>query len=240
MRRLTAPSRAESWLGHAIEIPAAALVVGEVVVLLAGVIMRFIFNSPIPWADELASILFLWLANLGAAVALRRGSHMRTTALVSRWSPRAQAWAETLAIAAPCLSCNRRSFESPANATPILPRPASLSAARKRSGSVNSSIAKSSAAITNCISGWETIRTIGTRGGPGGRHWFRTTGGRIRGTTGRSRSRTSMRSPLDLTDRVIQLANGSTGGGSPSSPSSSAAPSAAPPRATAPAGRTKP
>ena len=95
--------RAEAWLGHAIEVPAAALVVGEVVVLLAGVIMRFVFNSPIPWADELASILFLWLANLGAAVALRRGTHMRTTALVSFLSPRGKAWAEALAIAAPCL-----------------------------------------------------------------------------------------------------------------------------------------
>ncbi len=95
--------RAEEWLGHLVEVPAAALVVGEVLVLLAGVISRFVFNSPIPWADELASILFLWLANLGAAVALRRGTHMRTTALVSFWSPRAQAWAETLAVAAPCL-----------------------------------------------------------------------------------------------------------------------------------------
>lgn len=97
------PARAEAWLGHAIEVPAAALVVGEVIVLLAGVIMRYIFDSPLPWADELASILFLWLANLGAAVALRRGTHMRTTALVSRWSPRAQGWAEVLSIAAPCL-----------------------------------------------------------------------------------------------------------------------------------------
>jgi len=97
------PARAEAWLGHLIEVPAAALVVGEVAVLLAGVVMRFVFNSPIPWADELASILFLWLANLGAAVALRRGTHMRTTALVSRWSPRAQAWGEALAVAAPCL-----------------------------------------------------------------------------------------------------------------------------------------
>jgi tripartite ATP-independent transporter DctM subunit len=96
-------TRVEAWLGHVIEVPAAALVAGEVVVLLAGVISRFIFNSPIPWADELASILFLWLAMLGAAVALRRGTHMRTTALVSFWSPRAQAWAETLAVAAPCL-----------------------------------------------------------------------------------------------------------------------------------------
>src|SRR2546423_10696778 len=96
-------ARAEQWLGHLIEVPAAILVVGEVLVLLAGVIMRFVFNTPTPWADELASIRFLWLANLGAAVALRRGTHMRTTALVSRWSPRAQAWAEALAIAAPCL-----------------------------------------------------------------------------------------------------------------------------------------
>jgi tripartite ATP-independent transporter DctM subunit len=97
------PLRLERWVGLAIEVPAAALVVGEVAVLLAGVIMRFVFDSPLPWADELASILFLWLANLGAAVALRRGTHMRTTALVSRWSPRARAWAETLAVAAPCL-----------------------------------------------------------------------------------------------------------------------------------------
>jgi tripartite ATP-independent transporter DctM subunit len=97
------PARAENWLGHFIEAPAAVLVVGEVAVLLAGVIARFVFDAPIPWADELASILFLWLANLGAAVALRRGTHMRTTALVSRWSPRAQSWAEALAIIVPCL-----------------------------------------------------------------------------------------------------------------------------------------
>ncbi|UWE17563.1 TRAP transporter large permease [Herbaspirillum huttiense] len=96
-------ARLENWLGLAIEIPAAALVVGEVVVLLAGVIMRFIFNNPIPWADELASILFLWLANLGAAVALRRGTHMRTTVLVGFMSERGKAWAEALAIIAPCV-----------------------------------------------------------------------------------------------------------------------------------------
>jgi tripartite ATP-independent transporter DctM subunit len=95
--------RLEAILGLCIEIPAAALVVGEVMVLLAGVIMRFVFNHPLPWSDELASILFLWLANFGAAVAMRRGTHMRTTALVSRWRPRAQAWGETLAIAAPLL-----------------------------------------------------------------------------------------------------------------------------------------
>jgi len=96
-------ARMETWLGHFIEIPAAVLVVGEVAVLLAGVVMRFVFNSPLPWADELASILFLWLANLGSAVALRRGMHMRTTALVSRWSETARSRAETLAVVIPIL-----------------------------------------------------------------------------------------------------------------------------------------
>jgi tripartite ATP-independent transporter DctM subunit len=96
-------ARLENWLGRAIEIPAAALVVGEVGVLLAGVVMRFIFSNPIPWADELASILFLWLANLGAALALRRGTHMRTTVVVGFLSERGKAWAEALAIIAPCL-----------------------------------------------------------------------------------------------------------------------------------------
>ena len=40
------------------------------------------FHQPLVWSDELASILFLWLSMLGAVVALRRGEHMRMTALV--------------------------------------------------------------------------------------------------------------------------------------------------------------
>jgi outer membrane protein len=49
------------------------------------------------------------------------------------------------------------------------------------------------------------------------------------------------RSDLDLTDRVIQLANGSTGGAAPSPASSGSAPSPGAPRAQAPAPRpTKP
>ena len=42
------------------------------------------FHAPLVWSDELASILFLWLAMLGAVVAFRRGEHMRMTALVAR------------------------------------------------------------------------------------------------------------------------------------------------------------
>jgi tripartite ATP-independent transporter DctM subunit len=95
--------RIEQGLARLIEIPAAVAVAAEVVILLAAVTSRFVFNHPIPWADELASIVFLWLANLGAAVALRHGTHMRMTALVGRFSPGLRSVAETLAVAAPLL-----------------------------------------------------------------------------------------------------------------------------------------
>jgi tripartite ATP-independent transporter DctM subunit len=46
-------------------------------------------------------MLFVWLAMLGAVIALRRGEHMRMTALVGKVSPQAQAFLEVVAIAAP-------------------------------------------------------------------------------------------------------------------------------------------
>ena len=98
----TSPNRGDSidrWLRRAVEIPAALAVVAEVVILFVGILARGVFHTPIIWSDELASILFLWLAMLGAAIAVQRGAHMRLSFLVSALSPRAQAWFETLASA---------------------------------------------------------------------------------------------------------------------------------------------
>jgi tripartite ATP-independent transporter DctM subunit len=79
--RLGSVERALAW---ATELPAAMLVVLEVGTLFAGIVARYVFNNPLGWSDELASTLFLWLAMLGAVVALRRGEHMRLTVLVDR------------------------------------------------------------------------------------------------------------------------------------------------------------
>ncbi|WP_377806858.1 TRAP transporter large permease subunit [Azospirillum sp. A29] len=102
------PSGTQSrWLGQLdrgigllVELPAALLVLAEVGVLLVGVIWRYLLHSPIIWSDELASILFLWLAMFGSVVALRRGEHMRMTALVGMLGPRAQAFLDVLAMTA--------------------------------------------------------------------------------------------------------------------------------------------
>jgi tripartite ATP-independent transporter DctM subunit len=96
-------ARIESALGWVVEVPAAVLVVADIVVLLAGVVARFVLHNPLVWSDELASILFLWLAMFGSVVALRRGEHMRMTAIVARLGPGARALMEAVATCA-CLA----------------------------------------------------------------------------------------------------------------------------------------
>lgn len=95
--------RCEQTLGKLVEYPAALLVLADIVVLFSGVVSRYLMHSPLLWSDELASLLFLWLAMLGAVVALRRGEHMRMTALISKTSPQVRALLELVATAA-CLA----------------------------------------------------------------------------------------------------------------------------------------
>ena len=67
---------------------AALLVVAEIVVLFAGVSSRYLFQKPLIWTDELAGILFLWLAMLGAVLAFQRAEHMRMTAIIGMLKPK--------------------------------------------------------------------------------------------------------------------------------------------------------
>src|ERR1700722_16783171 len=99
-RRRPALAEVEHVLGMLVEIPAAILVVAEIGVLFAGVVARYGLHSPLIWSDELASILFLWLAMLGAAVAFRRSEHMRMTAVVASAKPAMRAYLDVFATSA--------------------------------------------------------------------------------------------------------------------------------------------
>ena len=96
----TLAARIDGVLGAIVEIPAAILVAAEIVVLFSGVTARYAFHRPLTWSDELASILFLWLAMLGAVIALRRGEHMRMTALVARLPRAMRPYFDAVAVAA--------------------------------------------------------------------------------------------------------------------------------------------
>jgi tripartite ATP-independent transporter DctM subunit len=92
-------ARVEHALGRTVELIVAVLAGLEVVILFAGVVTRYVFHQPLTWSDELASILFLWLAMLGAVVAFRRSEHMRMAMMVNRASPRMRSFFEALATA---------------------------------------------------------------------------------------------------------------------------------------------
>jgi tripartite ATP-independent transporter DctM subunit len=99
-RRRSFAASLEASLAMLVEIPAALLVVAEIVILFAGVVARYGLHRPLIWSDELASILFLWLAMLGAAVAFRRSEHMRMTAIVASAKPAMRAYLDVVATCA--------------------------------------------------------------------------------------------------------------------------------------------
>ncbi|MGE4372006.1 MAG: TRAP transporter large permease subunit [Xanthobacter sp.] len=97
--------RIEHVLGMLIEIPVAILVAIEIAILFSGVVARYVFHEPLLWSDELASILFLWLAMLGASVAFRRGEHMRMNAISGMVSPAGRAFLDVIAVTAALAFC---------------------------------------------------------------------------------------------------------------------------------------
>ncbi len=93
-------ARIEHGIGRFAELAAGSLVIVETAILFAGVISRYVIQRPFTWSDELASILFLWLAMLGAVVAYRRVEHMRMSALVDGAAPHVRNVLNALALVA--------------------------------------------------------------------------------------------------------------------------------------------
>jgi len=64
---------------------------GMFLCVLVQVIMRYGFDRPFVWSDELARYLFVWCAFLGWIVAARRRSHLTITVVGERLGPRGRA-----------------------------------------------------------------------------------------------------------------------------------------------------
>ncbi|MEY2660575.1 MAG: hypothetical protein RLZZ123_1747 [Pseudomonadota bacterium] len=67
------------------------------VLLLGGVISRYVFGLPLVWSEEVVSISFIWLTMLGAAIALQRQEHLRLNLFVDMLPPRARQLAGAVA-----------------------------------------------------------------------------------------------------------------------------------------------
>lgn len=84
---LSEPKRAERWM-QPVELAAAVLLVVMILTVLANVASRYLLNIPLIWGDEVASISFIWMAMLGAALAVDRHEHMKLTIFLPMLPPR--------------------------------------------------------------------------------------------------------------------------------------------------------
>jgi TRAP-type C4-dicarboxylate transport system permease small subunit len=67
-----------------VDLACLALMVALVVDVFLGVFSRYVLQATFQWYDEVARLCFVWTVFLGAAVAVRRGTHFRLHLLIDR------------------------------------------------------------------------------------------------------------------------------------------------------------
>ena len=65
-----------------LDVALALLVAGQAAVVGLQVVGRHVFRHPVPWTEEIARLLLVWLMCVGGIRALQLGEHPRVTALV--------------------------------------------------------------------------------------------------------------------------------------------------------------
>lgn len=93
-------ARNSPWWMRPIEALSAVLMLNITVLLLVGVISRYVFGKPIIWSDEVVSISFIWLTMLGAAIAVYRNEHLRLSMFAEMLPPRPRAFVHAFALVA--------------------------------------------------------------------------------------------------------------------------------------------
>ena len=67
---------------------ASSVLAAAVVLMAVQVVLRFGFNSPQAWAEEVDRYLFVWAVYLGSVIALAKGTHIRVTFLIDLGGPK--------------------------------------------------------------------------------------------------------------------------------------------------------
>ena len=78
------------FFSNIVEWIAASLVVALAVIVFLQVFNRFILKTPLAWSEDLAMLLFQWVAFLGAAIGVKRMRHFGIELVVKKLSAKAR------------------------------------------------------------------------------------------------------------------------------------------------------
>ncbi|PNR94125.1 hypothetical protein HWHPT5561_06895 [Petrotoga sp. HWH.PT.55.6.1] len=73
------------WVNKLIELICILILLFLVVITSQQVLMRFIFNRPASWGEELSIILLIWFGYLGIIIGLRDDKHISISFLVNKF-----------------------------------------------------------------------------------------------------------------------------------------------------------
>ena len=79
------------------EIVAGTFMVVMSLTTFANVLARYLFNSPIQWAEELARYAFIWVVFMGAVVCTKRKRHIAIDILLPALPAPVSAWVRVAA-----------------------------------------------------------------------------------------------------------------------------------------------
>jgi TRAP-type C4-dicarboxylate transport system permease small subunit len=79
-------------LANGVEWVSAVMVVALALVVFVQVFNRFVLQTPLAWSEDLAMLLFQWVAFLGAALGVKRMSHFGIELVVKALPERAHRW----------------------------------------------------------------------------------------------------------------------------------------------------
>ena len=88
--RLSGIARAASALVSALEVYCTVLMITMAIIVLAGVFYRYVVQQSLPWYDEFAEFLLVWLTFYGSALATQRDAHIGFETLVEYLPARLQ------------------------------------------------------------------------------------------------------------------------------------------------------
>lgn len=96
---LPTPHARSRWM-LPIEVVSATLMAAIVILLLVGVVTRYFMATPIVWIEEVVATSFVWLAMLGAAIAMHRHEHLKLALFVGMLPERLRIMVQAFGTAA--------------------------------------------------------------------------------------------------------------------------------------------
>ncbi|MFB3816883.1 MAG: TRAP transporter small permease [Candidatus Methylomirabilales bacterium] len=67
------------------------LMLAMTVLVFTQIVLRYVFNMPLGWSEELARFAFVWVSFLGASALMQMREHINVTVFLERFPPRLRA-----------------------------------------------------------------------------------------------------------------------------------------------------